>query len=57
MKNNYSKLFENSSDVGNNMGSETFEMNLIKTPLQDFDKNILTSDPPQITPETGLSKL
>ena len=48
MKNNYSKLFENSSDVGNNMGSETFEMNLIKTPLQDFDKNILTSDPPKL---------
>ena len=30
------------------MGSETFEMNLIKTPLQDFDKNILTSDPPKL---------
>ena len=48
MKNNYSKLFENSSDVGNNMGSETFEMNLIKSPLQDFDKDTLTSDPPKL---------
>ena len=52
MKNNYSKLFENSSDVGNNMGSETFEMNLIKTPLQDFDKDILTSGPPKLPRKT-----